>query len=96
MKGKEWLLERVDEPQVNYLKQNIEPMLAESVDVPPKGDKYIYEVKWDGIRALISLEEGQMKIHTRRQLDITAQFPELVIPDKAFRANTRPVRCGDC
>jgi bifunctional non-homologous end joining protein LigD len=88
MKGKEWLLERVDEPQVNYLRQNIEPMLADSVDVPPKGDKYIYEVKWDGIRALISLEDGQMKIRTRNQHDITAQFPELVIPDKAFRANT--------
>lgn len=88
MKGKEWLLERVDEPQVNYLKQNIEPMLSESVVKPPKGDKYIYEVKWDGIRALISLEDGKMKIHTRNQVDVTAQFPELLIPDKAFRANT--------
>jgi bifunctional non-homologous end joining protein LigD len=88
MKGKEWLLERVDEPQVNYLQQNVEPMLSESVDVPPKGNKYIYEVKWDGIRALISLEDGQMKIRTRNQHDITEQFPELIIPDKAFRANT--------
>lgn len=88
MKGKEWLLERVDEPQINYLKQNIEPMLSESVDAPPRGDKYIYEVKWDGIRALISLEDGQMKIRTRNQHDVTAQFPELLIPDKAFRANT--------
>lgn len=88
MKGKEWLLERVDEPQVNYLKQEIEPMLSESVDVPPKGARYIYEVKWDGIRALISLEDGQMRIRTRNQHDVTAQFPELLIPDKAFRANT--------
>lgn len=88
MKGKEWLLERVDEPQINYLKQEIEPMLSDAVDVPPKGDKYIYEVKWDGIRALISLEDGQMKIRTRNQHDVTAQFPELIIPDKAFRANT--------
>jgi DNA ligase D-like protein (predicted ligase)/DNA ligase D-like protein (predicted 3'-phosphoesterase) len=88
MKGKEWLLERVDEPQINYLKQDIEPMLADSVDVPPKGDKYIYEVKWDGIRALISLEDGQVKIKTRNQHDVTKQFPELLIPEKAFRANT--------
>jgi bifunctional non-homologous end joining protein LigD len=88
MKAKEWLLERVDEPQVNYLRQEIEPMLSESVDIPPKGDQYIYEVKWDGIRALISLEDGQVKIRTRRQHDITAQFPELIIPEKAFRANT--------
>jgi DNA ligase D-like protein (predicted ligase)/DNA ligase D-like protein (predicted polymerase)/DNA ligase D-like protein (predicted 3'-phosphoesterase) len=88
MKNKEWLLERVDEPQVNYLRQEIEPMLSDSVETPPKGEKYIYEVKWDGIRAMISLEEGQMKIRTRNQHDVTAQFPELQVPDKAFRANT--------
>ncbi|HZY79996.1 MAG TPA: non-homologous end-joining DNA ligase [Cyclobacteriaceae bacterium] len=88
MKGKEWLLERVDEPQVNYLRQEIEPMLSDAVDAPPTGEKYIYEVKWDGIRALISLEDGQVKIRSRRQHDITSQFPELLIPDKAFRANT--------
>jgi DNA ligase D-like protein (predicted ligase) len=45
-------------------------------------------MKWDGIRALISLEDGQMKIRTRNQHDVTEQFPELLIPDKAFRANT--------
>lgn len=88
MKNKEWLLERVDEPQVNYLRQNIEPMLSDAIEKPPIGDKYIYEVKWDGIRAMISLEDGQVKIRTRNQHDVTAQFPELLIPDKAFRANT--------
>lgn len=85
-KEKEWLMERVDEPQINYLRGNIEPMLSESADVPPKGDDYIYEIKWDGIRALISLEDGQVKIRSRNLLDITAQFPELHIPEKAFRA----------
>lgn len=88
MKNKEWLLERVDEPQVNYLRQPIEPMLSESTNKPPKGEQYIYEVKWDGIRALISLEDGQMRIRTRNQHDVTAQFPELLVPEKAFRANT--------
>ena len=88
MKNKEWLFERVDEPQVNYLRQPIEPMLSESTDRPPKGKQFIYEVKWDGIRALISLEDGQMRIRTRNQHDVTAQFPELLIPEKAFRANT--------
>lgn len=85
MKGKEWLLERVDEPQVDYLHGVIEPMLSDSVDKPPKGDDYIYEVKWDGIRALIALEDGQVRITTRNQNDVTKQFPELLVGDKAFR-----------
>ncbi|HZX75228.1 MAG TPA: non-homologous end-joining DNA ligase [Cyclobacteriaceae bacterium] len=85
MKGKEWLLERVDNPQVDYLHGVIEPMLSDSIDKPPKGDDYIYEVKWDGIRALIAVEDGQVRITTRNQNDVTKQFPELQVADKAFR-----------
>jgi ATP-dependent DNA ligase len=86
MKDKDWLLERVDEPQVNYLTQEIQPMLSENANRPPKGDEYIYEVKWDGIRALITLEDEQIKIRSRNQNDVTFQFPELLIGSKAFRA----------
>jgi DNA ligase D-like protein (predicted ligase) len=43
-------------------------------------------VKWDGIRALISLEDGQVHIRSRNQRDVTDQFPELLAGDKAFRA----------
>jgi DNA ligase D-like protein (predicted polymerase)/DNA ligase D-like protein (predicted ligase)/DNA ligase D-like protein (predicted 3'-phosphoesterase) len=85
IKQKEFLLERVDVPQVNFLQDPIEPMLSGSASKPPIGDDYIYEVKWDGIRALISLEDGVIKIKSRNQNDITKQFPELNIP--GFRAN---------
>lgn len=86
MKDKEWLMERVDDPQVNFLRQDIQPMLSENDDKPPKGNDYIYEIKWDGIRALISLEDDKVTIKSRSQKDITAQFPELQIATKAFRA----------
>lgn len=86
IKEKEWLLERVDTPQVNYLHDMIEPMLADSMSSVPKGKEYLYEVKWDGIRAMITLEDGQAKIRSRNNNDITAQFPELQAGDKAFRA----------
>ena len=85
IKQKEFLLERVDVPQVNFLQDPVEPMLSGSASKPPIGDDYIYEVKWDGIRALISLEDGVIKIKSRNQNDITKQFPELNIP--GFRAN---------
>lgn len=86
IKGKEFLLERVDQPQINFLSDTIEPMLSESAEKVPAGDEYLYEVKWDGIRALISVEDGQIKIRSRNQNDITAQFPELLAADKGFRA----------
>ena len=45
-------------------------------------------MKWDGIRALISLDEGEIRIRGRRGLDITKQFPELLSADAAFRATS--------
>ncbi len=86
IKAKEWLFERVDSPQVNYLHDIIEPMLSASATKPPAGDKYLHEIKWDGIRALIAVEDGQVRIKTRNQNDVTKQFPELTIADKSFRA----------
>lgn len=86
IKPREYLMERVDPPQVDWLKDPIEPMLSDNIDKPPKGDDFLYEIKWDGIRALISLEDGQVRIRTRNQNDITKQFPELQVADKAFRA----------
>lgn len=87
IKQKEWLLERVDVPQVNFLEDKIDFMLSDTSDKVPQGDDYIYEVKWDGIRAMIALNDGQLTIRSRNQNDITKQFPELNVPDKAFRAN---------
>ena len=88
MKEKEWLLERVDNPQVNWVQDPIEPMLAQSLKEPPQSGDYIFEVKWDGIRALISLDEGKLVIRSRSQRDITHKFPELVVPEQAFRATS--------
>lgn len=86
MKNKEWLLERVDTPQLNMLEAEVQPMVAEALRKPPKGD-YRYEVKWDGIRVMITLNEGKMIIRSRNMNDITAQFPELNIPEEVFRVN---------
>jgi bifunctional non-homologous end joining protein LigD len=85
-KEKEWLLERVDEPQTNYLQKITEPMLSESVDEPPAGENFLHEIKWDGIRAMIVLEDGHIRIRTRNHNDVTAQFPELQVGEAAFRA----------
>jgi len=52
------------------------------------GEDYIYEVKWDGIRVMIALDEGEITIRSRSQRDITHLFPELLIPEKAFRATS--------
>jgi bifunctional non-homologous end joining protein LigD len=87
-KEKEWVLERVDVPQIDWLRDPIEPMLSQSMNHVPGSGDYVYEVKWDGIRAMISLDEGEIRIRSRNQRDLTEKFPELCIPDHAFRATS--------
>jgi bifunctional non-homologous end joining protein LigD len=85
-KENQWLLERVDNPQIDWLNQKIEPMLARPAEKPPKSGDYLYEVKWDGIRAIVTVEDGKVRIRGRNGLDVTEQFPELAESD-FFRAS---------
>src|ERR1051325_1745456 len=82
----QWLVERLDNPQMDWLRDPIEPMLAQLTDKLPDSTDYVYELKWDGIRALVSLDEGTLRITSRRGMDITKRFPELLVPEEAFRA----------
>lgn len=87
-KENQWLLERVDTPQLDWLHERIQPMLARPAEKPPDSSDFLYELKWDGIRALVALDEGQMKIYGRNRMEFTKQFPELLVPEQAFRATS--------
>jgi len=71
-----------------WLRSPIQPMLAKPAPYPPVSEEYLYEVKWDGIRAMVCLDEGAIKIHGRNGMDITTQFPELLPSEQAFRATS--------
>ena len=87
-KENQWLLERVDSPQMDWLRAPIEPMLSQAASKPPDSKDYLFEVKWDGLRALIALDEGELRIRGRNGTDFTKQFPELLLPEQAFRATS--------
>ncbi|MCX7878461.1 MAG: non-homologous end-joining DNA ligase, partial [Ignavibacteria bacterium] len=86
-KNKDYLLERVDQPVHNWIQSEISPMLALQKKTLPLSDEYIYEIKWDGIRVNINVDEEHIKIYTRGGLDVTKRFPELTDIEKSFRAS---------
>ncbi|MGF6834767.1 bifunctional non-homologous end joining protein LigD [Paenarthrobacter sp. TE4293] len=54
------------------------PMLATSGDIADlHGDSWLYELKWDGIRAIITGTEGRIRLMSRNGNDLTATYPEL-------------------
>jgi bifunctional non-homologous end joining protein LigD len=56
---------------------DLEPMQARSAKRPPDGDEWAFELKWDGVRALLRVEDGGARITSRRGEDVTDRYPEL-------------------
>ncbi|MFJ4228399.1 ATP-dependent DNA ligase [Paenarthrobacter nicotinovorans] len=54
------------------------PMLATSgTTADLRGGNWLYELKWDGIRAIITGTEGRIRLMSRNGNDLTATYPEL-------------------
>ncbi|MDB4969921.1 MAG: ligD [Myxococcales bacterium] len=60
------------------VKRVFPPMLATLVSEPPADEQdFLYEVKYDGYRALSALSGGRVAMVTRNALDLTARFPHI-------------------
>jgi bifunctional non-homologous end joining protein LigD len=55
----------------------IEPQLAGLIDQPPGGAGWIHELKFDGYRMQLRIEDGEARLRTRKGLDWTEKFPEI-------------------
>ncbi len=84
---KNWLIHRMrtDAPHKAY-----SPMLATlgtQRQLEADGDRWVFEDKWDGIRALAYVQqEGVVRLVTRNGHDVTAQYPELTAIGDAVRS----------
>lgn len=86
IKNDEWLIERKDEQLKNILDNIPKPMLADVSKKIIDSEEFVYEIKWDGIRVLIVIDETGLKIISRSGRDITTQFPELTKDKKYLKA----------
>ena len=59
------------------LPRMIKPMLARLSRRPFDSPDHLYELKWDGIRALAFVDGGGLRLLSRTGRDITGAFPEL-------------------
>jgi bifunctional non-homologous end joining protein LigD len=66
----------------------IAPMLATLASKPPSGEEWLYEVKWDGVRAVCVVEDNQLRIFSRTQKQCDQQYPELTVLPRALKAST--------
>jgi bifunctional non-homologous end joining protein LigD len=55
----------------------VEPMLATLTDRPFSDPNWLFEIKWDGVRALARIENGVLTLRSRTGVDIAKRYPEL-------------------
>lgn len=63
------------------------PMLLNEVEEPFDSSKFLFEMKFDGIRATIHVGINTFKIFGRREHEITELYPELKEIQKEFTRN---------
>jgi bifunctional non-homologous end joining protein LigD len=77
--ARDWkkLVEDVKGVRKAAMPKALKPMLATLVDAPPLARDWLYEIKWDGYRAVAFIEDGKARLVSRNQNDLTAAFAEV-------------------
>ncbi len=55
----------------------IPPALATLAEKPFSDPNWLFEIKWDGVRALARIRDGSAQLWSRSQREITGEYPEI-------------------
>jgi bifunctional non-homologous end joining protein LigD len=75
-------------PTKRPMPATIHPMLATPVNEPFDGAEWLFEIKWDGYRAIAFIEGGKLRLVSRNQNELTQRYPELKDLPKFVKAKT--------
>lgn len=56
----------------------VKPMLCTLVDEPFDGEDWLFEVKWDGYRAIASKHGAEIELYSRNQTDFSSKYSPVV------------------
>jgi bifunctional non-homologous end joining protein LigD len=89
---KNWLLlkKREEGAAAPRRSRQYRPMLATLAKEVPKGKEWLYEVKWDGYRAIVDVHGGAATLTSRNGNDLTGRF------ESVAKAIERAVKTPDC
>jgi bifunctional non-homologous end joining protein LigD len=90
---KNWLLLRKREDGASPAprgRRKYMPMFATLAKDVPSGDDWVFEVKWDGYRAIADVQGGEATLTSRKGNDLTGRF------ESVAKAIARSVKTPDC
>jgi bifunctional non-homologous end joining protein LigD len=68
--------------------RDVSVTLAKLADKPFSDPNWIFEIKWDGIRTVAFVNNGDVRLFSRSKRDVTAEFPEFQDLARHLRAGT--------
>lgn len=63
-------------------------MLAVAIEKPFDDEDWLFEIKWDGYRAIAFIANGKVRLVSRNQNDLTARYPDLKGLPQSLEAKT--------
>jgi bifunctional non-homologous end joining protein LigD len=80
--GDNWMIHRMDppaHPDADPMPELIKPMLATPGQLPgvDQEDRWAFEMKWDGVRAVVYVDHGSVSVLTRNDREVVSNYPEL-------------------
>src|SRR5439155_1229435 len=90
---KNWLIIRKRDdttPAPRRSGRTYQPMLATLAEDIPRGAGWVFEVKWDGYRAIATVAGGDVTLTSRNGNDLTARFPNVA------KELAKAVKTPDC
>ena len=88
---KNWLIVRKKEDAATpRTRRTYRPMLATLAADVPAGEGWLFEVKWDGFRAIATIRGGNVDLRSRNDKSFVDRFPTVV------RTLERALRTPDC
>jgi bifunctional non-homologous end joining protein LigD len=79
----DWMIHRMDpaaDPGRGPMPERLVPMLARAAkpgELPTDHERWAYEVKWDGVRAIAYVKPGRLRLESRNLREITDGYPEV-------------------
>jgi len=76
--------------------ESIAPMKGTLANSPPQGAGWLYEIKWDGVRAICFVENGSVRMVSRSGKSCERQYPELDVLPRFIDAQTAVLDAEIC
>jgi len=90
---KDWMIHRMDPAESDLahprepMPADLVPMFATTGSLPQPDDGWAFEIKWDGVRAIVYSRPGELRLESRNLNDVTDRYPELARLGRALSSH---------